>query len=231
MIIEGPEPRVLVPSDGPFTFGRGTDCSLTLDGTDRSISRLAGSIGWDGERWVLRNESNSRPLYCITEPGLRRLLATGEVLPLSPGRLRVQVTGVRTHELSLVVEGADEAARPDSNAEESKSVLEATMPLSVTANERVAILALAEGYLLDHPRYDPRPRTYADAATRVALPESTIRKRIENVRRKLVKAGVVQLETGDARAQMIEFLLATRVIGKADLPLLERRAGEGSLVV
>lgn len=142
----GPEPRVLVPSDGPFTFGRGTDCSLTLDGTDRSISRLAGSIGWDGERWVLRNESNSRPLYCITEPGLRRLLATGqEVLPLSPGRLRVQVTGVRTHELSLVVEGADEAARPDSNAEESKSVLEATTSPSVTVNERVAILALAEG--------------------------------------------------------------------------------------
>ncbi len=216
LLIAGEGPIRIRPEE-PFTFGRSPGCDLTLDDSDRSISRVAGLIEYVDGVWFLVNASTSRPLYLISEVGLRRTIPTGgrEVLP--SGETRVVVVGVRTHELVLAV---GEAALAAGGHVDLGSADRTAMP-SITANERIALVAVAEGYLLPHPRHDPQPRTYTQAGERVGLPMSTVRKRVENVRKKLIDAGIFQVEGADARAATVEFALAVRLITGADLPLLD----------
>lgn len=213
---EGPIP---IRPDEPFTFGRSPSCDLTLDDTDRSISRVAGRIEYVGGFWTLFNTSSSRPLYLIGEVGLRRTIPTGgrEVLP--NGETRIVVVGVRTHELVLAV--GDAAVAAADHIDLTRLDADRTTMPTITANERIALVAVAEGYLLPHPRHDPQPRTYNESADRLGLPVSTVRKRVENVRKKLIDAGVFQIEGADARAATVEFALAVRLITGADLPLLD----------
>jgi hypothetical protein len=48
-----------------------------------------------------------------------------------------------------------------------------------------------------------------------------VRKRIENVREKLVESGIVELRQPDARVALAEFLLSTRIVGPRDLARLD----------
>lgn len=221
--------HVVLPGEGPvpidpeaaFTFGRSPECDLVLDETDRSISRVAGRIEYADGAWFLVNASGSRPLYLIGDVGLRRTVPTGGREVLAGGETRVVVVGVRTHELLLVIGDEAVAALEDQAAHGGA---DRTLMPAITANERVALVAIAEGYLLTHPRHDPQPRTYVQAAERLGLPVSTVRKRLENVRRKLIDAGVFQIEGADARAATAEFALAVRLVTAADLPLLDAPA-------
>ena len=67
----------------------------------------------------------------------------------------------------------------------------------------------------------PEPRTYEEAAQRLGLPATTVRKRIEGIRHVLVEAGVPGLEGGDARRNLSEWLLSNRLITADDLVALE----------
>jgi len=99
----------------------------------------------------------------------------------------------------------------------------------LTELRKEVLVALVAGYLQSFPRYDPRPRTYAEVAAAVDLPRSTVMKRIEAVRTGLVAAGVPGLEEPDARRPLAEWLLSMRLITSADLDwLAERVRGRGS---
>ena len=219
------------PSGPPFTFGRGEACGLVLDPTDRSISREAGRIGWNGASWVVRNSSTSRPLYVVNEVGLRHTLPVGSEESLRSGGTRIIVVGATTHELRLSVGRLAEPLSAEGSAATLAPSAELTFLPSITHNERTALVALAEGYLLEHPRHDPQPRTYAAAAARLGLPETTVRKRLENVRRKFVGAGIFQVEGSDSRAAVVEFVLAIKLVSVDDLHLLQaapQRRNDGS---
>ena len=216
---EGPVP---ISAAQPFTFGRSPGCDLTLDEADRSISRVAGRIECVDSVWYLVNSSTSRPLYLIGEVGLRRTIPTEGREALPAGHTRVVVVGVRTHELVIAV--GDAAVGDVIDLTDGYEGADHTFMPSITTNERIALAAVGEGYLLPHPRHDPKPRTYAEAADRLGLPMSTVRKRVENVRKKLIDAGVFQVEGPDARAATVEFALAVRLVTSADLPLLDAPA-------
>jgi hypothetical protein len=214
------------PSAGPFVFGRGTDCDLVVHPNDRSISRQAGSLEWTGRNWIVSNRSRTRPIYRVERSGLRAPIGVGEFHALRPGTTRVAITGeALTIELTIVVEGEPADAMEPDDATPARGAVpaphEATRLPDITRNERLALLAMLEGYLLDHPRYDPQPRTYADAAARLGLPAATVRKRIERLRVKLVECGVVELERADARFTLAEFALSTRLVSRADLAELD----------
>jgi hypothetical protein len=72
---------LLCPGDPPFTFGRGLDRNLRFGhnvvagGSDESISRNVGSIRWEGGRWVVYNDSKTRPFDIVVR---------GVVNPLPP---------------------------------------------------------------------------------------------------------------------------------------------------
>ena len=61
----------LCPGDPPFTFGRGSDRALRFGhnsvdgGADQNISRNVGSIRWVDGRWVVYNDSKTRPFDII----------------------------------------------------------------------------------------------------------------------------------------------------------------------
>jgi hypothetical protein len=199
-----------------WSFGRDVTCDLVLGRVDRSISRRAGLVESRGDIWCLRNTSSTRPLHLVDRVGLHSTLAVGQEVAITD-QLIVRVVGAQlTHSIDLRVERMSVVA-----AELPQFSAEATLMPSLSGTERATLAALAEGFLRDHPRYEPRPRTYAEAAERLGVPASTVRKRAERIRLKLVRAGVVGVEVDDARAALTEFVLATGLITAADLNRLQ----------
>jgi hypothetical protein len=131
---------------------------------------------------------------------------------------RVLLVGRFTYEIEVTaaIEPGIDATEVQSGAGEAHTA----MP-TITLLERTTLVALAEGYFLTHPRYSPQPKTYAEAAARLALPASTVRKRTENVRRKLIDAGVLGMEAADARQAVVEFVIGAGLIGPDDLAMLD----------
>jgi hypothetical protein len=203
-----------------LTFGRSEACDLALGVSDSSVSRVAGEVRFDGATWQVVNRSSSRPLYRIDDTGLRTAIPVGAGLALVDPVTNVAIVGaIRTHVVTLEL-ATPRADRPTP----APAPGEATMRPTFTPNEFRAVVALLEGYLHDVPRYEPRPRTYAEAAERLGVPAATVRKRIENVREKLVASGVEELRQPDARLALAEFLLSTRIVRPSDLAVLDAEA-------
>jgi hypothetical protein len=203
---------------GSVTFGRSSSCDLRVGGGDQSVSRVAGSVTLRDDVWWLTNQSASRPLYLVSPVGLRSVLAVKDETALGVST-RVLLVGSLTYEVEVIA-----GSSPDDDPvelPERPGEAQTSMP-TITPLELTSLVALAEGYFLAHPRYVPQPRTYAEAAQRLSLPTSTVRKRAENVRRKLVNAGVLGVESGDSRQALIEFAIGAGLIGPGDLELLSR---------
>jgi predicted component of type VI protein secretion system len=199
-----------------WSFGRDSSCDLSLGQSDLSISRRAGLIeGRDGF-WCLHNTSSTRPLQLVDGVGLRSNLAVGRRTAITDDLAILVVGSHLTHRIDVSVE-----ADVVDLTTESPPPGESTLMPTFSASERATLAALAEGYLRGHPRYEPRPRTYSEAARSLCLPASTVRKRAERIRQKLVRAGVVELEVDDARGPLTEFVLATGLVTAADLDRLE----------
>jgi hypothetical protein len=208
-----------VRAPASVTFGRSPSTDLPLGTDDPSISRVAGEIVAADDGWVVRNRSSSRPLHRIDDTGLRVAIPVGSCHRLVDPTTRIVVVGsIHTHLITLVQQvGAEPVRSPETHVTDDENTVRPVL----TSNERRAAVALVEGYLLDPPRHDPHPRTYAEAAERLALPSATVRKRIENVRSKLIDCGVVELQQPDARSALAEFLLSSRLVTADDLDLLD----------
>jgi hypothetical protein len=200
-----------------LTFGRSEACDLPLGVRDSSISRVAGEVRSDASTWEVVNRSSTRPLYRIDDTGLRAAIPVGARVSLVDPITNIAIVGaIRTHVVTL------ELATPRTGPPVAPTAPgEATARPVFTPNEFRAVVALLEGYLHGMPRYEPRPRTYAEAAERLGLPTATVRKRIENVREKLVASGVAELRQPDARLALAEFLLSTRIVRPSDLTVLD----------
>ena len=95
--------------------------------------------------------------------------------------------------------------------------------MSITPADKLALVALFSGYLEPFPRYDPHPKSYADAASRLDWPRTTLVKRVEYMRTRLTNAGVPNLLGENALQHLAEWALATALISRADLALLPPR--------
>jgi len=202
----------------PITFGRSSSCDVRVGVDDQSISRVAGSVSRRDDVWWLTNRSTSRPLYLVSPVGLRSVLPVKSEVALG-AVTRVLLVGRFTYEIEVTAAPRPEGETTDVPPKAGEA--QTAMP-TITPLERTSLVALAEGYFLPHPRYSPQPRTYAEAAGRLAVPASTVRKRTENVRGKLVDAGVLGMEGADARQAVIEFVIGAGLIGPDDLPMLDR---------
>lgn len=206
-----------VEPGGSFTFGRALDCTVCLDPDDRGISRLAGSVDGAGGEWFVTNRSASRPLAVVDPLGFRTVLAPGRRMAVDE-RVSVVVEGqVRRHELVVAAPGA-----PPAPVDAPGKGIETEMGRGVTYSDedRLALVALFAGYLAPFPRHDPRPRSYADAAERLGWPRTTLVKRIEYLRTRLLRAGVPNLQGDRALEALAEHVIATGEITRADLSLL-----------
>ncbi len=111
-------------------------------------------------------------------------------------------------------------------AEPSKGPVSTLIPTpGLTDDRRAVLVALAAGYLRPHPHYDPRPQACDAVAERLGVTTSQVMQDIDEVRTRLVAAGVDGLDAaGDTRQLLCDWLAATRMISPRDLGLLAPRA-------
>jgi hypothetical protein len=208
--------HVLAPGR-EFTFGRGTECTACLDAADVGISRLAGSIGYDAGTWWLVNRSANRQLVVVNHLGIRNVLAPGLRFAIE-GDMRVLVEGsMGSHHLHLA--GPPPRVR-SLGAEQPGLTTAIGQEVVITDEDRAALVALFAGYLREGERYDPCPRSYHAAATRLGWPRTTLVKRIEYLRTRLTRAGVPGMNGHRAMENLAEHVLTSGVISKADLRLI-----------
>lgn len=210
--------RWQVSHDAPLTFGRAPSCTICLDPDDPGISRFAGSVERQAGTWWLTNRSTTRPLVVVSPLGLRAVLEPGRRVALDQP-LSVEVDGsIHRHALAIDVPAGNSPPPIGSHPSGGPKTVGANLPYRLA--DREALAALFEGYLLPFPRYDPHPRSYADAAERLGWPKTTLMKRIEYLRTRLTKAGVPNLVGEKALDRLAEHVLSTGVITKEDLGLL-----------
>jgi hypothetical protein len=210
-----------------LTFGRSHQATVRLDSSDLGISRVAGSLKAESGVWWLVNRSTVRPLEIVDDVGIRTVLPPERrVAVVAP--ITVIVEGAtRRHALTVdmpehLVEGFGRNSAPVVTAEGNPT--RAAAEVSMTSADKLALVALFSGYLENFPRYDPHPKSYAEAAARLDWPRTTLVKRVEYLRTRLTNAGVPNLLGDNALQHLAEWALATGLISRADLALLPSRS-------
>jgi hypothetical protein len=221
--------RFDIHSPDGLTFGRAATCTIRLDPDDLGISRLAGSVESESGTWWVTNRSAGRPFTVADDIGIRILLAPGRRVALG-GPVTVIVDGSSLRhaiEISIEPEAPERAAVAGPGGDRDAGLPTFTAEgVVVNEQDRLALVALFAGYLEPFPRYDPHPRSYADAAAHLGWSRTTLVKRIEYLRTRLTNAGVPNLLGETALPHLAEWVLATGVLLRSDLELL-RRHGDG----
>jgi len=208
-----------------LTFGRSQRTTLCLDPADLGISRVAGALESDAGVWWLVNRSAVRPLEVVDDVGIRTVLPPGRRMAITAPITVVVEGATRRHALTIdLPEGAMELNRAGGSAPASEgSPTRAAADVAITPADKAALVALFSGYLEAFPRYDPHPKSYADAAARLQCPRTTLVKRVEYLRTRLTNAGVPNLLGDNALQHLAEWALATGLITRDDLSLLPPR--------
>jgi hypothetical protein len=101
-------------------------------------------------------------------------------------------------------------------------------PIPLTSSQRLLVVALAESVLRqDSPGRGIIPSS-AEAAARLGWSMTTFNRKLDNVCEKLDKIGVQGLRGGktnlatNRRLRLVEYAVATRLVGKEDVYLLDR---------
>lgn len=213
----------VVTRQRPFYFGRGDGPDVVgLEATDRGISCYAGSVEWDGRWWMVANVSRKCQLFL--DEGLGgglQLLDCLHTQVINVDRLTVWVPGqIRRHQVVITVPGPA-LPRVDLNLPSTGTITGVTL----SDAERLVVVALFEGYFLSPPRYDPHPRTYAEAAARLSPPRTrnSVRKQVEHLKERLRKKNQLYFEGPRANSEMADYFRRNKVITCDDLRLLPPR--------
>ncbi len=218
--------RFEVTEGDELTFGRSQRTTICLDPTDLGISRIAGALEHEAGVWWLVNRSGVRPLEVVDDVGIRSVLPPGRRFAVTAPITVVVEGATRRH--ALTVDLPDEALEslaqgPYPALQVEGNPTRAASDVSITPADKLALVALFSGYLEPFPRYDPHPKSYADAAARLNWPRTTLVKRVEYLRTRLTNAGVPNLLGENALQHLAEWALATGLVSRADLGLLPPR--------
>ena len=205
-----------------FTFGRGPVNSHQLGAADVGVSRTAGAIAFRNGFWWLVNKSTTSPLV-ILEAGLRETLLAGRSRQLvgpvtvwldghgTTYRIDVDVPPLSGRVTAAAFAPAVGAAAGGAGAAQPGLVTSGVPELS--RREREVCELLFEPLFRVGTRSDPIPTKYAVVAQRLGLPESTVRRRVDNLRARLTRLGVANLDGRTALGNLGEYLISRRLIG------------------
>ncbi|MFG3340493.1 FHA domain-containing protein [Glycomyces sp. NPDC048151] len=210
-------------------FGRNRpEVHVCVGEDDRRVSRSQGRLARRGDHWWLANTGHL-PLQL---PGARMLFPEDEAYPLETGYTPVFISGTarRRHLVELYVAGVD--GRLPTPAPEASTLKD--KPWKLDADERLALVCLAQRYLL-HDAY-PQPVSWKQVAAELAElhPGGGWRPKkaehlVAGVRKRLSAAGVPGLtreEVGEPVGNMLNHnlvteLLRTRTLVPPDLFVLD----------
>ncbi|MBY6060019.1 hypothetical protein [Microbacterium esteraromaticum] len=212
-----------VEADSSFTVGREGD--LALD-ENLYLHRNFLEIVHNGDLWWLANVG-SRLTATVTDSqgGVQAWLAPGARLPLVFERTTVVfAAGPTTYELTVhAAEPAFRATRRASDGDGVSTIGE--VPL--TESQKLLILALAEPQLRRDGTGMSEIPTTAKAAERLGWTVTRFNRKLDNVCQKLDRVGVPGMRGGqrsfatNRRARLVEHAVATRLVTRADLTMLD----------
>lgn len=210
-----------------FSIGREAD--LSVDDNPFLHRRLLEISEFDG-LWLLTNVG-SRLAVTVTDGGgrLQSWLAPGARLPLVFGRTTAVFTaGPTTYEIGVFIAEPVFSDTQPTSTEGTTTIGDVTLTLS----QRQLILALAEPMLLREGSGMGDIPTSAHAAARLGWTITRFNRKLDNVCDKLDRMGVQGLRGGvrsyatNRRARLVEYALASRLVTRRDLPLLDLEPGE-----
>jgi hypothetical protein len=227
--VETPDRTTMLAEHEQLTFGRSQECTLCLDPADTGISRTAGTVYFEHGTWWVVNMSRTRPLSHVDDLGLRGVLPPGRRMAVE-GAVQVIVDGtlgqhclrVKVEALRTAPDGTTPAPDRPAGAPTATGV-----EVTISAADRLAMVALFAGYLEDPPRYDPYPKSYAAAAARLGWSRTALIKRIEYLRRRLHAAGIPKMLGFSAVANLAEHAISAGLITREDLHLLRQPVKPG----
>lgn len=178
--------------------------------------------------WWLANIGSQLSATVADEQGvLQAWLAPGASLPLVFPRTLVWFTaGPTTYEIEIALGHAPfvQVAPPETDA--GQTTIGRTQ---FTPDQRLLVLALCEPVLRSGNRATADIPSSADAAARLGWTLTRFNRKLDNVCQKLARNGVQGLHGGpdrlalNRRARLVEFAIASRLVDRSDLALLEPR--------
>jgi hypothetical protein len=212
-----------VEPSSTFTIGREAD--LIIDDNPFLHRRFLRIEHQNSMWWIANVGSQLSATLSDTEGTLQAWLSPGATLPIVFENSTVWFTaGSTTYEFGIVIENAPfSAALPETPGIGSTTYGR----MSMTPEQRLLLIALAEPMLRHHVRGAINAPTSAEAAARLGWTVTKFNRKLDNVCQKLERMGVLGLHGGpdrlasDRKARLIEYALATRMVDPQDLDLLE----------
>lgn len=214
----------------PKDFHIGRESDLVID-ENPYLHRRFLRIYEDFDMWWLANVGNLLSATVTDATGqVQAWLAPGARLPIVFPQMQVLFSaGSTTYEFTI--HSADDYF--NTSAATAGSGGSTTIePIPLTSSQRLLIIALAEGVLRQSSPGRGEIPTSAEAAARLHWSMTTFNRKLDNVCDKLDKIGVQGLrgEKGNLatnrRLRLVEYAVATRLVGKDDLYLLDRNDAE-----
>lgn len=217
-----------IEQGGEFLIGREGD--LAIDDNPylhRTFLRIYPDFGM----WWLANVGNLLSATVTDATGsVQAWLAPGAKLPIVFQTMHVMFSaGSTTYDFSIHAASdyfntSVSAASPVGNT--------TILPVNLTTSQRLLIIALAENVLAQSVPGRGSVPTSAEAAARLGWAMTTFNRKLDNVCDKLDKMGVAGLRGGkgklatNRRARLVEYAVATHLVGVEDIALLDQAKAE-----
>ncbi|WP_251857581.1 hypothetical protein [Herbiconiux sp. L3-i23] len=215
--------------DGEFGIGR--EAELTID-DNPYLHRRFLILRHEYGMWWLVNAGNLLSATVTDASGLvQAWLAPGAKLPLVFPVMHVMFTaGSTTYDFTIhAAEDYFATAATATEAGGSTTII----PVHLTRTQRQLVVALAEHVLTQSVPGRGTVPSSAEAAARLGWSMTTFNRKLDNVCEKLDRLGVQGLRGGrgklatSRRARLVEYAVATRLVGAEDLPILDEAPSDG----
>jgi len=212
-----------VEEGAPFSIGREADLSID---DNPYLHRHFLSLYAEFGMWWIANVGHLLTATVADASGaVQAWLAPGARLPIVFEKLHVMFSaGSTTYDFMV---------HNEDNLYETSSVMTreagstTVLPVTLTSSQKLLIVALAEGVLTERIPGRGTVPSSAEAAARLGWNLTRFNRKLDNVCDKLDKLGVAGLRGGPGRlatgrrARLVEYAVATHLVGPEDLPLLD----------
>lgn len=213
--------------DTVFAIGRGA--TLDID-NNRYLHRRCLSVQFtDGLWWLVNTGTNLPATVTAGDSGFEARLVPGTRIPLVFGTTSVVISaGPTTYEFAIHTSQTHPTEAPRLDSAHGDTTISAP---ALTESQLVLIVALAEPLLLRDGTSASAIPGSAAAAARLGWPLTKFNRKLDNVCDKFAQIGITGLRGGagklatNRRVRLVEFALATRLVTKADLPMIEEQYG------
>lgn len=219
----------VIASDAGFSIGRSAD--LTVDADNSYLHRRLVQLGWENGFWWVSNVGSRLSVTVSGDVGgLQSTLSPGATLPLVlPSSTLLFTAGPTTYEVNLTLETSMFTPAPQFAADDGDITL-GVVPL--TDSQFQLLLALCENALRRAGSGAASIPTNVAVARRLGWSITTFNRKLDNVCEKFDRAGVSGLRGGPGRnavgrrSRLVEYALASQIVRREHLPLLETSSGE-----